>query len=204
MKRARAPKRTQGNAMQASTALATQKSGTSISDHAGGEPPEKLTKAGDRLTRAQRAFATTNVSLIAYLQLQAMAAAGGKPVKDDFASDYSFEAVHSLGARDGLEALLAVQMGRAQRAGPRELVGVVKLAAEEGHDVEHGMGPLLEELLEVLAVHLYAGHFGDSGRFRLVRRLFEHGCEPKVIAGSGFLQDDLLLILIEDSHAHFA
>src|SRR5271165_696685 len=98
------------NAMQASTALATQKSGTSISDHAGAEPPEKLTKAGDRLTRAQRAFATTNVSLIAYLQLQAMAAAGGKPVKDDFASDYSFEAVHSLGARDGLEALLAVQM----------------------------------------------------------------------------------------------
>jgi hypothetical protein len=97
-------------AMQASTALSRQKSGTPRSDHAGGEPPEKLTKAGDRLTRAQQAFATTNVSLIAYLQLQAMSAAGGKPVQDDFASDYSFEAVHSLGARDGLEALLAVQM----------------------------------------------------------------------------------------------
>ena len=81
----------------------------------GGEPPEKLTKAGDRLTRAQRAFATTNISLIAYLQLQAMSAAGGKPVKDDFASDYSFEAVHSLGARDGLEALLGgADGGRSQ------------------------------------------------------------------------------------------
>jgi hypothetical protein len=31
-------------------------------------------------------------------------------VKDDFTSDYAFAAVHSLGARDGLEALLAVQM----------------------------------------------------------------------------------------------
>jgi len=36
--------------------------------------------------------------------------AGGRPVKDDPANAYSFEAVHSLGARDGLEALLALQM----------------------------------------------------------------------------------------------
>jgi len=39
-----------------------------------------------------------------------MLAAGGKPVKDNFANSYSFAAVHSLGARDGPEALLAVQM----------------------------------------------------------------------------------------------
>jgi hypothetical protein len=39
-----------------------------------------------------------------------MLAAGGKPVKDDLANRYSFAAVHSLEARDGLEALLAVQM----------------------------------------------------------------------------------------------
>jgi hypothetical protein len=39
-----------------------------------------------------------------------MLAVGGKPVKDDLANRYSFAAVHSLGARDGLEALLAVQM----------------------------------------------------------------------------------------------
>ena len=95
---------------EVSTGLSQQDTDTPTSDKPGGEPPEKLTKAGDRLTRAQRAFATTNISLIAYLQLQAMSAAGGKPVKDDFTGDYSFEAVHSLGARDGLEALLAVQM----------------------------------------------------------------------------------------------
>jgi len=75
----------------------------------GGELPEKLTKA-DGLTDAQQAFATTNISLMAYLRLQAMSAAGGEPVKDNFASSYSFAAVGSLGARDGLEALLAVQM----------------------------------------------------------------------------------------------
>ena len=39
-----------------------------------------------------------------------MLAAGGKPVKDSLANSYSFAAVHSLGARDGLEALLAMQM----------------------------------------------------------------------------------------------
>ena len=50
------------------------------------------------------------MDLIAHLRLQAMLAAGGKPVKDDPANHYSFAAVHSLGARDGLEALLAVQM----------------------------------------------------------------------------------------------
>ncbi len=57
-----------------------------------------------------QAFATTDVNLGAYLRLQAMWAAGGKPEKDNSANNYSFAAVHSLAPRDGLEALLAVQM----------------------------------------------------------------------------------------------
>ena len=60
--------------------------------------------------RWHQAFATTDSSLGACLRLQVMLAVGGKPVKDDLANRYSFAAVHSLGARDGLEALLAVQM----------------------------------------------------------------------------------------------
>src|SRR5271166_2862399 len=59
-----------------------------------------------RLTRVHQAFATTDTDLGAYLRLQAMLAAGGKPAKDNLANNYSFAAVHSLGARDGLEALL--------------------------------------------------------------------------------------------------
>jgi hypothetical protein len=44
------------------------------------------------------------------VHLQAILAVGGKPVTDNAANRYSFSAVHSLGARDGLEALLAVQI----------------------------------------------------------------------------------------------
>ncbi len=91
---------------EVSTGLAQREANTPTSDKPSAESPEP----SDHRVRCQQAFATTDVSLIAYLSLQAISAAGGKPVKDDFASDYSFAAVHSLGARDGLEALLAVQM----------------------------------------------------------------------------------------------
>jgi len=93
-------------AKEVSTGLARREANTPTSDKPGAESPNP----SDNRVRCQQAFATTDVSLIAYLRLQAMAAAGGKPVQDDFPSDYSFAAVHSLGARDGLEALLAVQM----------------------------------------------------------------------------------------------
>ena len=42
--------------------------------------------------------------------MQAVLAAGGKLAQDNAANSYSFAAIHSLGARDGLEALLVVQM----------------------------------------------------------------------------------------------
>lgn len=96
--------------MQTSTALARQKSGTPRSDQAGGELPEKLNNADDGLARVHQAFASTDINLTFYLRLQAMLAAGGKPVRGNTANAYSFEAVRSLGAHDGLEALLAVQM----------------------------------------------------------------------------------------------
>ena len=84
--------------------------GASQSDRPAAESSEKPTKADLGLTRWHQAFATTDTDLGAYLRLQAMLAAGGKPAKDNLANNYSFAAVHSLGARDGLEALLAVQM----------------------------------------------------------------------------------------------
>ena len=103
-------KRQKTNAVQPSTALARQKSSPLGSDKPGAALPEKRTKANDGLKLWHQAFATTDTQLGAYLRLQAMLAAGGKPVKDNLANNASFAAVHSLGARDGLEALLAVQM----------------------------------------------------------------------------------------------
>ena len=93
-------------AKQVSTGLARREANTPTSDKPSAESP----KPTHHRLRCQQAFATTDVTLITYLSLQAMSAAGGKLVKDDFTSDYAFAAVHSLGARDGLEALLAVQM----------------------------------------------------------------------------------------------
>jgi hypothetical protein len=98
------------NAMQAPTALATQKSGTPDSDQPEVEPAEKLQKPDDGMARPRKALASTDINLIFYLRLQAMLAAGGKPVKDNSATAFAFAAVDSLGVRDGLEALLAVQM----------------------------------------------------------------------------------------------
>ena len=84
--------------------------GAPRSDSPAAHLPEEPTKADVGLKRWHRAFATTDTDLGACLRLQVMLAAGGKPVKDDLANNYSFAAVHSLAPRDGLEALLAVQM----------------------------------------------------------------------------------------------
>lgn len=67
-------------AKQISTGLARRETNAPTPDKLGGESPEKLTKAGNGLLSAQRAFATTDIDLIAGLRLQAMSAAGGKPI----------------------------------------------------------------------------------------------------------------------------
>jgi len=118
--------------MQPSTAIARQKSGTLSSDNSGAESQEKLTKkVDDGMARVHQAFATTDVNLGAYLRLQAMWAAGGKPQKDNSANNYSFAAVHSLAPRDGLEALLAVQMVGVHSLAMKFLA----IAALEGQDI---------------------------------------------------------------------
>ena len=70
-------KRDKTNAMQASTAISRQKSGTPGSDKPGGELLEKPTKADDGLARVHQAFATTDIDLIVYLRLQAASTASG-------------------------------------------------------------------------------------------------------------------------------
>jgi hypothetical protein len=95
-----------------STALAPQEScSTSATrpDEHGGELPEKLTPVGDGLSKFQQTFATTDIDLGVVLALQA-ASTFGDPINGPLANKSTRAAVHSLGARDGLEALLAVQM----------------------------------------------------------------------------------------------
>ena len=103
-------KRDRKQSAQASPTLALPSApSTPQSDKPAGELPEKLTKEKQPLARVHQAFATTDISLIVPLLLQAKRAAG---FGDDnsTAHHYTVAAVHSLGARDGLEALLAVQM----------------------------------------------------------------------------------------------
>lgn len=104
------PKRNGAQAKQASIALARQDTSTPMSDKAGGELPEKLTKAGDGLTRAQQTFATEDPDLMGVLALQAAASLGNPKSNAGALHRSSVAAVRSLGARDGLEALLTVQM----------------------------------------------------------------------------------------------
>jgi len=103
-------KREKVNAMQASTALARQKGGTPGHDRSGTKLPEKQTTANDAMARSQQAFATKDTELIYYLSLQAASTASGDPTHNHLANRSTFAAVHSLGARDGTEVLLAVQM----------------------------------------------------------------------------------------------
>ena len=59
-------KRQKTNAMQSSTALARQKSGSPSSDNSGAESPEKLTETGEGPERWHQAFATTDADLRVY------------------------------------------------------------------------------------------------------------------------------------------
>jgi hypothetical protein len=73
------------------------------------ELPEGPMKAEQGMSLVQQAFATTDTDLILALLIQTKEATGF----DAFESaghDYIVAAVHSLGARDGVEALLATQM----------------------------------------------------------------------------------------------
>jgi len=72
--------------------------------------PEKLTPVGDGLSKFEQTFATTDVSLGVVLALQAAASLGDPRSDNKLIHKSTRAAVHSLGARDGLEALLAVQM----------------------------------------------------------------------------------------------
>jgi hypothetical protein len=98
---------------QASTSLTVQKPNTTSnpkSDQPAGGLPEKMTNANQGLDRAQQTFATTDTDLIVVLALQAAASLGDPMSNDRLTHKGTRAAVHSPGARDGLEALLAVQM----------------------------------------------------------------------------------------------
>jgi hypothetical protein len=69
-----------------------------------------MTKTDDLRTRAQQTFATKDTDLMVVLALQAAASLGNPKNNDRWPHKSSTAAVHSLGARDGLEALLTVQM----------------------------------------------------------------------------------------------
>ena len=83
---------------------------TPTSDTPAGELPDKPTKEKQAVARVHQAFATTDTELIVSLLFQAMPTAGFGDANITMAHHYTVAAVHSLGARDGLEALLAVQM----------------------------------------------------------------------------------------------
>jgi hypothetical protein len=106
-------KRDRRQASQPSTALTLQRPNTPTtpkSDQPAGELPEKLTNEKPAVARVHQAFATTDTELIVPLLFQAMPTAGFGDANITTAHHYTVAAVHSLGARDGLEALLAVQM----------------------------------------------------------------------------------------------
>jgi hypothetical protein len=95
-----------------STALAPQEScstSTTGPDKHGGELPEKLTAVDDGLSKFQQTFATTDKDLAVVLALQTAATLGDHRA-GPMIHKSTRAAVHSLGARDGTEALLAVQM----------------------------------------------------------------------------------------------
>jgi hypothetical protein len=100
-------------AVQAPPTLTLQRPNTPStpkSDQPAGELPEKLTNEKPAVARVHQAFATTDTELILSLLFQAMPTAGFGDANITMAHHYTVAAIHSLGARDGLEALLAVQM----------------------------------------------------------------------------------------------
>jgi hypothetical protein len=101
-------RRDKGRAAQATTTVLTRRETSTQSP--GSELPEKLTTADEALAKVQQTFATTDVELTVVLALQAAASLGDPLTITSTIHKSSRAAVHSLGARDGLEALLAVQM----------------------------------------------------------------------------------------------
>jgi hypothetical protein len=75
--------------------------------------PRKLTEAerDPVVEQIEQAFATTDINLqLPLLQQTKFAACCGDPLNNKMTHKYAIAAVQSLGARDGLEVLLAVQM----------------------------------------------------------------------------------------------
>jgi len=103
-------KRDKTRASQASTTLALSSAlSQPQSDQPAADVPGKITMAKQGLSRAEQAFATTDMDLILALLLQTKLATGFNPLGSE-GHHYIVAAVHSLGARDGVEALLATQM----------------------------------------------------------------------------------------------
>ena len=101
-------KRDKKRTAQASTGLTLQKTSTSSS---GGESLEEVTDSNEARVDLRQAFATTDLDHCVVLGLQVASSLANVPWPDDEMSIQSTRAaVSSLGVRDGLEALLAVQM----------------------------------------------------------------------------------------------
>ena len=92
-------------------------------------------------------------------------------------------------------------VGRAHGAVAGDLMGVVKLASEKGKNVDDGMGLLLEQHHQVGAVDFDACGFFGSGRFGLMGRLLKHGGEAEILAGTGLVEQDFLVIFVDDDDA---
>jgi hypothetical protein len=100
-------KRDRRRTARASTGLTQRKTGP---PSLGGELPEKVTGASEDLAKFQQTFATTDRDLALVLGLQAAASAGYPRTDNELTHRSTRAAVNSLGARDGLEVLLVVQM----------------------------------------------------------------------------------------------
>jgi hypothetical protein len=81
----------------------------------------------DVIARLQQAFATTDMDLMVSLLVQVERATGDLKSIDlaALARNFPVSAIHSIGARDGLEALLAVQMVTVHTLAMRFLANVV-------------------------------------------------------------------------------
>jgi hypothetical protein len=100
-------KRDRRRTARASTGLTQRKTGP---PSLGGELPEKVTDSNDDLAKFQQTFATTDPDLAVVLAIQAASSLGDPITSDRGIHKVTRAAVASVGARDGLEALLAVQI----------------------------------------------------------------------------------------------
>jgi hypothetical protein len=80
---------------------------------------------------------------------------------------------------------------------PHQLLRGVKLAAQHSEHVHAGERLALEQDRDIVAVDLEAdGLFESDGR-GLMGRLLQHGSETEKLAVLGFVDDDLLVVLID-------